>query len=181
MSYILNTGAMRVVERNDKGNVTYRKRYRRGDEVDVDHLEEGRLDVLLAAGTLVESEDDLSEVQDAGSISPVSGPFGAASAHQDGVTVAAPPATPVQDEAAQIGDPDSGSVAANTLTPSNPEAYTEPPAPTNGEDDDVEAVDEYSDMDYPTLQKTAKARDLNAGGSGDEIRARLREADATNA
>lgn len=172
MVYILNTGAMRVVEKNDKGNVTYRKRYKRGDEVDVDHLEEGRLDVLLAAGTLVESEDDLSEVQDAGSISPVSGPFGAASAHQDGTTPAAPPVEPVQDE---------GSVAANTLTPSNPESAIEPPAQTEGEgDDDVEEVDQYSEMDYPTLQKTAKARDLNAGGSGDEIRARLREDDANN-
>lgn len=178
--YILNTGAMRVVEKNDKGNVTYRKRYKKGDEVDVKHLEDGRLDVLLAAGTLVESEDDLSEAVDAGGLAPVSGPFGAASAHQDGTTPAAPPVEPVQTEAERTGDPDSGSVAANTLTPSNPESQVEPPAPSS-DDEDVEEVDEYSDMDYPTLQKTAKARDLNAGGSGDEIRARLREDDATNA
>jgi len=168
--YILNTEAMRVVERNDKGNVIYRKRYKKGDEVDVDHLEEGRLEVLVEAGTLVESEDDLSEEVDAGSISPVSGPFGAASAHQDGATPAAPPVEPTQD----------GSVEGNTFVPVNDDdqSVVTPTEPTGG-DDDVEEVDKYSDMDYAALQKEAKARDLNAGGSGDDLRERLRADDAS--
>lgn len=48
-----------------------------------------------------------------------------------------------------------------------------------GEDDDLAKVPapDYGSMDYPTLQRTAKERGLNAGGSADELRARLREAD----
>jgi hypothetical protein len=40
--------------------------------------------------------------------------------------------------------------------------------------------DQYTDLSYPELQATAKGRDLNAGGSADQLRARLREADASN-
>lgn len=168
MGYFLTTEAMRVVERNDKGNVTYRKRYRKGDEVDTSHMDEAHVENLVAKGTLVESEDDVPEGQDAGDISPVSGPFGAAAAHQDGTTPAAPPVEPVQDD---------GSVAANTLTPSNPESQIEPPAPSGDDEDDVEEVDQYSDMDYADLQQTAKSRGLNAGGSAEDLRTRLREDD----
>ena len=169
MSYILNTEAMRVVEKNDKGTVTYRKRYKKGDEVDTSHMDEARVEHLVSKGTLVQSEDDLSEDVDAGSLAPTSGPFGAASAHQDGTTVAAPPAEPVQD----------GSVEGNTFVPVNDddESAVTPTEPTG--EDDVEEVDKYSEMDYADLQKAAKARDLNAGGSGDEIRARLRADDAS--
>lgn len=42
------------------------------------------------------------------------------------------------------------------------------------------AADQYSAMEYAELQQTAKGRELNAGGSADDIRARLREADAQN-
>lgn len=41
--------------------------------------------------------------------------------------------------------------------------------------------DEFEDMDYPSLQQAAKARDLNAGGSADEIRARIRQHEAEQA
>lgn len=177
--YILNREAMRVVEKNDKGIVTYRKRYRKGDEVDTGHMDEAHVDSLVESGVLVESEDDVTPEGDASAISPTSGPFGAATGEATATTATTDAVVTEEDEAEQIGDPDSGSVAANTLQPSNPESEVVPPARTD--DDDVEAVDQYSDMDYPTLQKTAKARDLNAGGSGDEIRARLREADASNA
>lgn len=61
MTYYLNRERMRVVERNDRGAVTYRKSYKFGDEVDTDHLVEGRLDVLTADGSLVESKGDLKE------------------------------------------------------------------------------------------------------------------------
>lgn len=40
------------------------------------------------------------------------------------------------------------------------------------------AGDQYAGMEYAELQQTAKGRDLSAGGSADEIRARLREADS---
>jgi hypothetical protein len=49
-------------------------------------------------------------------------------------------------------------------------------APADSEDD-VEMVDEYSSMDYADLQQEAKGRGINAGGSADDIRARLREDD----
>jgi hypothetical protein len=41
--------------------------------------------------------------------------------------------------------------------------------------------DPYTSMEFAELQQEAKARDLNAGGSADAIRARLREADAPTA
>lgn len=57
-------------------------------------------------------------------------------------------------------------------------------APQGGGEDDEEdesdddESDEYDEMDYPTLQQTAKERGLNAGGSATDLRERLREADA---
>jgi hypothetical protein len=47
------------------------------------------------------------------------------------------------------------------------------PADDFSEDDE----DQYDAMDFPELRETAKSRELSAGGSADEIRARLREAD----
>lgn len=38
--------------------------------------------------------------------------------------------------------------------------------------------DGYDAMSYPELQQAAKARDLNAGGSADDLKTRLRDADA---
>jgi hypothetical protein len=45
--------------------------------------------------------------------------------------------------------------------------------------DDTE--DRYTSMEFADLQQEAKRRELNAGGSADAIRARLREADAPTA
>lgn len=61
--YILTTERMRIVQRNERGNVTFRKRYSKGDEVNPDHLEEGRLEALLESGALVEDSeaDEVSE------------------------------------------------------------------------------------------------------------------------
>lgn len=42
--------------------------------------------------------------------------------------------------------------------------------------DDTE--DRYTSMEFADLQQEAKGREINAGGSADAIRARLREADA---
>lgn len=174
MSYFLNTEAMRVVEKNERGSVTYRKRYKRGDKVDVSHMTEERVDLLVDKGTLVESEDDLSEAESAGGLQPHGGPFGAASDGQNGPTLAD------VEEAEETVAPDEGSVAANTLEPSNPESKIEPSAdPTpQGEDDEVEDVDVYSDMDYADLQDAAKKRDLRyVGVSAEDLRASLRESD----
>lgn len=42
----------------------------------------------------------------------------------------------------------------------------------------AEPDDQYKTMEYAELQQAAKARELNAGGSADQLKARLREADA---
>lgn len=44
-------------------------------------------------------------------------------------------------------------------------------------DDGDEPEDKYDVMEFQDLRDAAKDRELNAGGSADEIRARLREAD----
>lgn len=139
--YVLNSEAMRVVERNERGNVTYRKRYRKGDEVDTSHMDEAHVASLVEDGLLVESEDDLSDSVDAGDLAPTSGPFGAAT-----------------------GEPGDATAPEESGT-------------EQSEDDDA-LVDEYSSMDYAQLQKAAKDRDLSAGGSADDLRARLRADDA---
>jgi hypothetical protein len=47
-----------------------------------------------------------------------------------------------------------------------------------GELDQDEPDDAYKGMEFAELQRTAKERELSAGGSADQIKARLREADA---
>lgn len=138
MAYLLNREAMRVVERNDRGNVTYRKRYKRGDEVDVSHIDDAQVENLVESGALVQSEDDLSEPESAGATSPVSGPHGAATG-----------------EAEDHSDLDEDSSS----------------------DDEDHDVDQYDSMDYSELQAEAKRRDLSAGGSAQDLRARLRDSD----
>lgn len=160
--YLLNTEAMRVVQRNERGIVTYRKRYKKGDEVDVSRLEEGRLEVFLDKGTLVESQDDLTEYPTATSLAPASGPYGGATGDlTEGPGPESEGPASEGDEVTEGFNPDAD---ADTGTKSNP-------------DDDVEDVDQYSDMDYSSLQQAAKQRNLNAGGSAEDLRARLREDD----
>lgn len=58
--HFLNRERMRVVQRNDRGSVTYRKQYKFGDEVDVSHLDETQVKNLLKSKALVKSKDDLT-------------------------------------------------------------------------------------------------------------------------
>jgi hypothetical protein len=55
----LNRPRFRVVNRDDRGRVIYRKRYVFGDEVDTSKMDENHVDRLVASGALVDSEDDL--------------------------------------------------------------------------------------------------------------------------
>lgn len=57
MGYRLNTEALRVVQRNERGVVTYRKRYRKGQVVDTSKMEDYRVEALVAAGALVEGDE----------------------------------------------------------------------------------------------------------------------------
>lgn len=61
---VLNAAAMRVVEKNDRGIVTYRKRYKRGNVVDVSHIDPAHVEALVRAGRLVDP-DDVDEPEEA--------------------------------------------------------------------------------------------------------------------
>lgn len=145
MSLVLNTGAMRVVQRNERGVVTYRKRYRRGDVVDTSKMDSDRVEALKAKGTLVEkSEFD----EDQGDTSEAA----------------------VQATRGGFADTPTGGPAENAGQVESPD----------GEDDasDEQTEDAYATMDYAQLQAEAKSRGLNAGGSAEDLRGRLREDDA---
>lgn len=60
-----------------------------------------------------------------------------------------------------------------------PSEYDQPDG--DGDQPDADQVDEYDALDFAELRDAAKARDLSAGGSAEEIKARLREADAAKA
>lgn len=64
MGYVLATEGMRVITRNERGSITKRKKFRRGDEVTRADLEqyEGRFDALVESGALVQSLDDVETV-----------------------------------------------------------------------------------------------------------------------
>lgn len=141
MGYLLTNNRLRVVRKNAKGVVTYRKRYKKGDRVDVSKLVDGRLDQLLASGTLVD-EDDTAEHDT--QLDPIGG-----------------------DE--RQGDGTEGSDDAD-----EPEGGTDEPVGTGDFISDTSTPDVYSNMEYADLQKEAKGRGLNAGGSADDLRTRLR-------
>lgn len=167
MGKILNREALRVVTRNDRGAVNYRKRYRRGDEVDTSKMQDTQVEALVKSGALVDSEDDLSDPASATGASPASGPYGAATA-ASGDTPDTPDeqTAPVTEGAEESYNPDD---AADGSSPN-----------TEGGADDVEDVDQYSEMDYGTLRSTASKRDLDTSGNTEDLRTRLREADASS-
>lgn len=81
---------------------------------------------------------------------------------------------------------ESEAASEDTEDAGGPEGPDEPSGtlgdPTEGQDDTTEdseepqdGTDEFESMSYPELQQAAKDRGLNAGGSGDDLRARLRE------
>jgi hypothetical protein len=97
-------------------------------------------------------------------------------------------ATKLLEAADHLGLPASviRSQARGFLVPEEVHAYLFPseydggsPDPdVDGDTPDAGDPDQYDEMEFPELRETAKKRDLSAGGSADEIKARLREADA---
>lgn len=142
MSYILASEAMRVVEKNDRGGVTYRKRYKRGQEVDVSHIDDAQVESLLASGALVESDSDEAEAVQEATDTP---------------------------EGSEV----TGDTTGDTGEPLSPAAL-----PQNQPEEPDEQEDRYDAMSYPDLQREAKERDLNGGGSAEDLRERLRADDA---
>lgn len=158
MGLVLNTERMRVVERNERGNVTYRKRYQRGDVVDTSHMDEAHVENLKESGVLVD-EDSEEATDDAEG--------------EDGSPVA--PAGPVPSDTT-TGRSDEGSA---TLAPSPDDADNS----TGGApvaNDENEGVTEFDSMTYAELQAEAKERDLKyVGVSYDDLLASVK-ADSNN-
>lgn len=170
----LNREAMRVVEKNDRGLVTYRKRYKFGDEVDTDHIDDVQVENLTKSGVLVESEDDLTGR---------GGPQGPYPGSQ--VTGAA------TGEAREGPDPDAPEDFEDGEDPrpegqvfEAPEEQVDPatvPSPqdiTEAGGLEVEPADRYASMDYSELQEAAKAADLRyVGVSAEDLKSSLRAND----
>jgi hypothetical protein len=137
--YILKAEATRVVQKNDRGIVTYRKRYKRGDVVDVSYIEDAQVQRLLEAGHLALDTGEATENEDDG-------------------TAAAAATTAATSSTGTVAD------LGSTATQSD-------------QDKDAEG-DRYDSMSYSDLQAEAKQRTGNGGGSAEDLRDRLREADA---
>lgn len=170
MGYRVTREAMRVVQRNERGVVIYRKRYKRGQRVDVARLPEGRLEALVASGALVNEahdDDDAGEYEDGRGPVGSSGLTGAATDgsydHADDTDLNSPPVD--EDADADEDDPDVDPAAAGPVE--DPE---DPPT-----------VDQYTEMDYDTLKAEADKRGVSKAGGAEGIRTRLREADAASA
>lgn len=171
MTYYLNRERMRVVERHpERGNVTYRKRYTFGDEVDTSHLDEDHLQSLVDHGVFVESEDDLTGWRGYGTP-------GAGTALTGAATGPSAEHSEIAEDADDRGPEDP---AENTLDsdPSADEAASDPNAPDTTDLDNPSTVDRYDEMDHGQLQNEAGSRGLSKGGSAQTLRSRLREADA---
>lgn len=154
MAYYLTTQGMRIVETNDRGNLTYQREYTYGEEVDTDHMDPARVESLVESGDLSEEDPRQAQQQDrseqAARAAGINGPVGAEAVDAHGT-----PVTPT-------GVPGEGADLDAEQT--------------DGDGESVEDVDEYSSMDYSELQSEAKEADppIAANQSAEELRAALR-------
>jgi hypothetical protein len=150
--------AMRIVEKNERGNVTYRRRYKKGDVIDTDHIDEARVQALVNDGVLVPKDEYDAGDSDAADYHEGSGdPTGDAAVGAAGVGTQA-----------ATGDAGSGEVPVDEIDE----------AGGDGED--------YSDLDYNALKAEIDRRNegrededkLSKSGSADDLRDRLVADDA---
>lgn len=173
MTHYLNTEQMRVVEKNDRGVVKYRKRYKFGDEVDTSHMDEDRVKHLTERGSLVTSKDDLTRRRGPVAPYPGSGVAGAASAPSGDHADLDPDAPATQEEALEQADGDTDALVAPE--DAGDQTGEGGAVAEGGEGDDTEMVDKYSSMDYKELQDASKEADLQyVGISADQMRDNLR-------
>ncbi len=194
MGYVLSTERMRVAVKNERGAVVRRKQFKRGDTVtekDLEHLE-GRFEALVNSGALV-NEDDYADSGDANPL-PGRGPgnstvggttvadlgFSAEGGSlPEGVTLNSDGSVTISKEALE-----AQGLSVGDLT----EADEADEAEDEDDDEDVDPedqfdpakVEDFESMDYPTLQRLAKARTGNGAGGKDDLVARL-EAHAAEA
>ena len=156
--YIVTANVHLHVKTDAEGRITERKRYRRGSEVT---LSEGEADRLVRAGGLRLASESGSDSDDEGlreTLTARAATLGATDPAE--VTESPSGVTGGDGEEFDLGDPDF-------------------PGEDDGDESEAEE-DEFEDMSYPDLQKAAKDRDLNAGGSAEDLRARIREHEASN-
>lgn len=172
MSYTLTTERMRCVKKNERGVVTKRVQYKKGDKIDPDMLVDGRLDQLVASGALVDSEaeqptDDGTAEQRAGQATgSVAGPVGAA-------LNPANPGDPVTDE-----QHDEAAANADANADEDEEAELEL---LEDHASSVDSPDSYDSMAQDDLHNEVAARGVETGGSDELLKRRLRQNDADNA
>lgn len=152
--------AMRIVEKNDKGNVTYRRRYKTGDVVDTAHIDDARVQALVDDGVLVPKSE-------------YEGGAGAATTYAEG-----------------SGDPtgDAAVGAAGAGTQGTAEAPTEGDE-GEGDGTEADEAPDYADLDYAALKAEIDSRNedrnettaISKQGSADDLRARLVADDAAQA
>jgi TATA-binding protein-associated factor Taf7 len=63
--HILLAEATRIVVKNDKGIVTFRKRYKRGDVLDVEHIDPAHLQKLIDSGHVTDGTEEVTDDADA--------------------------------------------------------------------------------------------------------------------
>lgn len=148
MSYRLKTERLRLVGRDDKGRVTSRKRFKRGDAVKKsDFPEEHRFDQLLDSGALV-TEAEWEKMQ-AGTPYTVD-----VLSDEERETLLA--RIKELEENAQASDDDDADADAD-----------------GADDDKSDQPEDFESFDYPTLQALAKERTGNGSGGRQDLIDRL--------
>lgn len=180
MGHVLKTERMRVVHRNDRGVVTKRKTFKRGDTVSAsDFPESSRFDHLVDKGVLVD-EEEFSGGSDANLHDPAVQGRGLGNSN----------ATTKTTLDFSGGLPDG--VVKNSdgsFTISGAKAEELSKAIEEGDFDDEEESDDedeggtsdpepdYESMEYSDLQKQAKERTGDGSGGKDALIARLKGQD----
>ena len=168
MGLYLNREALRVVGRNERGVVNYRKRYKRGDKVDTSKMPDTQVENLKNSGALVSSQEDVADGGAAPVAQPSSPPFGAATAASTPGEETEADTPEAQTEPVQSSAQDGGDAEESF----NPDDGTSPNTEGGA---DTEDVDEYSEMDYQQLQEASKTANLQyVGVSADTMRDNLR-------
>lgn len=153
--YFLTTQGMRVVEQNDRGNTTYQREYKKGEKIDVEHMDQARIDTLVESGDLTTEDPNKSDAE--------------------------PEDTSEREvrAAALTGGVGAAGVSDNNVLDAPPDQgdgmKSEAKSDDSGSSEDEHDVDKYDAMDYSELQAAAKEKDLKyVGVSADDLRASLR-------
>lgn len=194
MGYRLTSEALRVIQSDEKGKVTYRRRYKKGQIVDTSKMDEKRVELFIQKGYLVdedaEPEAEPEETEDGQESS--EGSDGSEQATGDLPDL--PEGLDYDELLAWVAEGEElddrrGRASAVFAQEKENEDFDESAVSADlqkavygdrsGDDDSDVHPDKYTEMNYPSLQQEAKSRGLNGGGSADDLRIRLREDDET--